>query len=633
MKTILSFVALLALLSLPSLVAQHLPVQNPGFEARLSKWKSWKENRDGVIEISTSVVRDGERSLHLSNMKSRGRMFVFQEVGHVEPETMYELRVWVKADASPLGSVRVGLKLEYYNADGINTAGRNEYASLLAGTDWQEISVVAPTPPDVASVKIYLRLFTQGSVYYDEVRLQEAALVIDQPKRLVHHHGEAVPVRMIVWSPAEEKGKAPEFKLLATHEGKEAKVPAKVSVLGNHRYALEAVLPAITSGFYELGVELGDVSSTQRVRTYLSPQKRKPERLTGDGTILHHGKPFFPIGIYHPQNATYYNMGATGNGVEDARASYALVAAHGFNAIQGNGFADPDQLGDFLDLAHEYGLAVDVPFYAGGQVAKNLDDSLVKIARYRNHPAVLNWKISDEPDIRPEIAGEIPDAYYAMKQADGVTPIEITLATDDALEGWVPFMDIIQIDRYPIPGGKLTAVSDFTRLAVAAKAPWQNVSFVIQCGWSPDLSNQPTGPQARSMVYLALIEGAKGIWWYSMYDPGWDLTRTPLWEKLKTINAEIATLSEPVMLGETVPEVQGDNAAVAQRAFRYSQKLYLLLTNPGESAQVVTFTLPRELHSGKGNTLAGDSFSFESGKVRVELPPLDSRTLVFDLQP
>ncbi len=619
-----------ALVAVASANGNEVPIENASFEQGLARWSNWFESPGCLVQPSGSVARSGGSSLHLSNLKAegKGRMMVFQTVRDIEPDTMYHLSAWAKSDASPRGSVRVGLKLEFYNAEGKNVSGVNGYSSLVKGADWERITAVGRAGRDVATVRIYARLYTEGSVYFDDLQLTTPELVVDEPTRLTHVAGQPVDVRMVIWA---NSGSAPaDVSIEATHEGKTTSYQPAVEPLGENRYALTATLAPIQKGHYELNVKSNGELSERTARTYASHQQRKPAGLSDTGTLLHRGKPFFPIGIYHPRNYAYYKAGGKTNGIETAKESYALIAANGFNAIQGSSTHNLDDLGRDLDLAHEHGLVVDVPLYANGRVAANLPNSLEKVARYKDHPAVLNWKISDEPDIRPEIVNEVPDVYYALKEADPDTPIEVTLATDHTLDSWANFMDIVQIDRYPVPGGELTAVSDFSRLAARSKAPWQNLSYVVQCGWSKDLSNQPTVAQARSMVYLALIEGAKGIWWYSMYDPGWDLTRTPLWPEMKAINEEIRKLSEPLMLGEKVDAVKSSNAGVHCRAVKHDGKLYLLVTNPQDVAQSTTLALADQQVNAEGTTLEGKSVSANEGVVTLELPPLDSRTLIFN---
>jgi hypothetical protein len=148
----------------------------------------------------------------------------------------------------------------------------------------------------------------------------------------------------------------------------------------------------------------------------------------------------------------------------------------------------------------------------------------------------------------------------------------------------------MQVDPYPIPRQPLTMVSDWVDTAMAALEPWQNLTAVLQCGWTHTPFNQPTAEQARCMVYLALIHGAKGIFWYSFRDPGWRLEETPLWEHFPAINAETLELSRPVMLGEPAPAVQvtSPEDVVHWRAWRHEGKTYLMLANPSEEPVTAT---------------------------------------------
>ena len=221
----------------------------------------------------------------------------------------------------------------------------------------------------------------------------------------------------------------------------------------------------------------------------------------------------------------------------------------------------------------------------------------------------------------------IPAAYRALKAADPNHPIELTLNSAATQKFWSDFCDIVQPDSYPVPRFPLTEVSDLARNAKSYMQPWQNLSMVVQSGWVPNLSNQPSVAQARSMVYLALIEGAKGIWWYSMRDPGWDLTKTPLWPQMKTINAEIKSLSEPIMLGKTVAGISCDQPKVHFRAFEYQGKTYLLVTNPENEPVTATFTLPANLRSYRALDSETQT-TINSHSINVSLQGVDSRTLV-----
>ncbi|MCE9609379.1 MAG: hypothetical protein K8R23_04035 [Chthoniobacter sp.] len=350
-----------------------------------------------------------------------------------------------------------------------------------------------------------------------------------------------------------------------------------------------------------------------------APARVKPEQLTAAGTLLRQGRPFFPIGIYQPQHTD---------------EEYALLAAQGFNAITGHFTTDVGQFIETLDLAQRHHLAVTVPLYAGNLVKENLDKSLAKIRAAAMHPAVLAWKICDEPDAKANahLRSDVAPAFRAIKALHPTQPVELTLSKDETLGAWTPFCDLVEIDRYPVPDRPLTDVLDFCRRTRREMEPWQNLTFVVQCGWTKDLRTQPSFEQARAMVFLALIGGAKGIFWYSRQETnGWDLTTTPLWPRLREINAELAALAEPVLLGVDLPGIACSAATVCFAGKQHDGRLYLLATNPTATPVEAVFTLPTTT-TARVASLAGQPLPLQDRTVRVPLTSNAAVTIIFDLQ-
>lgn len=350
------------------------------------------------------------------------------------------------------------------------------------------------------------------------------------------------------------------------------------------------------------------------------PARTRPAGLSETGTLLLNGRPFFPVGIYH---------------VNHTAEEYALLAANGFNTIQGHFTLDVRDFTGTLDLAQRHGLAVCVPLHAQNLVKENLDASLVKIRAAAKHPAVLSWKICDEPDSNryARLRAEVPPAWRAIKALDPVQPVQLTLCQDESLAVWTKFCELVEIDRYPVPKRPLTDVLAFSRLARRGMEPWQNLTYVVQCGWTRDLSDQPSPAQARSMIYLALIGGAKGIFWYSRKeDDGWDLTTTPLWKHMRGLNREIVSLAPAVMLGADVPGIRASSDAVHFRAWRHQGRIQLIATNPGDAEADVTFTLPAEVAPKTARLAAGGQIiPIRNNTVRLQLSGTGSATMVLDL--
>ena len=131
---------------------------------------------------------------------------------------------------------------------------------------------------------------------------------------------------------------------------------------------------------------------------------------------------------------------------------------------------------------------------------------------------------------------------------------------------------------------------------------------------------------------LECVGGAKGIFWYSrMEKDGWDLTATALWPRLREINAEIASLASPMMLGADVPGIACGTRGVFFTARSHAGKIYLLATNPGTAPADAVFTLPGSIHPTAARLAAdGRPLVMDGQSVRVPLGGIDSATVIFD---
>lgn len=636
--TLISAVAGFAADALP----KDIPLTNAGFENGLTSW-SVATNFASQVSIVDSPVHGGTKAVKIDATTKSNMPFIGNVATGLTGSATYQFSVWARvAPGSP--AVQAAVKMENYNAAGKNTSGEYGTVTLPADGAWQQISVTEQVDADSTRSNLLLRVMGNGAVIFDDATFAqtkeppEVTVTSNQQMVITPNRSRRITYFLSFRQPWTDKN-LPEITAALRPIGTQMDssetrlIRAYVNRTDNQNFTANITIPALAAGDY--AIDFGYHRDSKFLQTvhpaylFTSVENRQPKNLTDNGTILFHGKPFFPIGMYHP-------------------GDYKLLSENGFNAIQGNGTADMGAFKDSLDKAQKYGLAVDVPLYGGGQVRKNLANSLEKIQKFADHPAVLCWKIKDEPDIasNSDIAAEVPGAYRALKAADPNHPLELTMANDATLKFWSNFCDIVQIDRYPVRSATdpsdLTPVASFSRNAKSVMEPWQNLTFDVQSGWTLDLATQPTVPQARSMVYLALTSGAKGIFWYSMTEgSGWDLTKTPLWPHMKDINGEIKTISEPIMNGENVP-VQTSNLQVHVMGLKYQNKLYVFFTNPTTSDVNATFRVYglNKLNDGK---FVDTAFTSGDEKVKVEhsasapnnidmkLKGLQSGTMVFDI--
>lgn len=171
----------------------------------------------------------------------------------------------------------------------------------------------------------------------------------------------------------------------------------------------------------------------------------------------------------------------------------------------------------------------------------------------------------------------------------------------------------------PLPDQPLTVVADRVKAARQALAPWQHLSVLLPAGYRAGVVVQPTADQARMMVYLAVINGARGVWWYALRSPGFRLADTELWKSFKRLNEETAALGAAVV-GGTETALQSDNARMQSAAWRMEDKVQIAVANPDSGPQTATLKLEgacekAEIVKGIGQAEVKD------GAVQVMLRP------------
>lgn len=109
-------------------------------------------------------------------------------------------------------------------------------------------------------------------------------------------------------------------------------------------------------------------------------------------------------------------------------------------------------------------------------------------------------------------------------------------------------------------------------------------------------------------------------------DPGWDLSKTPLWVRMKELNAETARLGQLVITGQSLPALTVDNKDVQAAAWQSAGQTQVLVTNPTARPQTAILKLERAVTVCKCLHGDGDTEVVDRA-VRVSLPAYGSATL------
>jgi len=224
---------------------------------------------------------------------------------------------------------------------------------------------------------------------------------------------------------------------------------------------------------------------------------------------------------------------------------------------------------------------------------KNLARYLTYIERTKDHSNLLAYFLFDEPIIQSidqAAAGRmIDDAYH---RADHYHPVMTNYSSHipDVPQA-TSFCDILCVDPYWVPGREqakgrhtINFVSHITHLMRRRaeqdrKVPWLMPMLEY---WSGVWQRFQLPREQRCQTYLALIHGAKGIFYY-LY---WAFT-PQMWETLSELAEEMKTLGPAVVMPDVPQDVayapgtynfdEGRFPDVQARLFRRPEGGYLLL--------------------------------------------------------
>ena len=181
-------------------------------------------------------------------------------------------------------------------------------------------------------------------------------------------------------------------------------------------------------------------------------------------------------------------------------------------------------------------------------------------------PGVVGYYVQDEPPI-----GLQPQTFHQYGLLKAADPSGFNLAVIDHpsdLPLWKDSVDVVGVDPYPLAaasGNDLAEVADWTRAAYQAGHGARPVWTVIQFFQLDLESAWPTEQQLHDMSWMAIVEGATGLFYWEYGIRGLYLIKDPvehaaLYQELINVTTEIKSL-EPVLLSPDAPVLSDNSAA------------------------------------------------------------------------
>ena len=409
----------------------------------------------------------------------------------------------------------------------------------------------------------------------------------------------------------------------------EACEAAKVNAFATSRIKLDSPLrkgkyTVLMTALDAEGKELSREERVLRVIDRPKPPVRLPVKsveIDSAGNTVINGRPVLLNGIYHVYTEPQVRE----------------VAEAGFNTVIAWELT-PEKYLKMLNWISKYDLYSDC-------VIKRLEPGpladLLKVIG--KHPSIVSFDPEDEPDIKDITQEKILPRVEQIREARPGIPMRISCSKPESVGKYGVSADILCAHNYVIPFDGLPRQAKSTSTVIDAfPEPRKHSPQMTLQSWLHwhDITYRPQTPeQTRSLAYIALICGAKGLWWYSFIDTGtWDVRSVPsVWTAFKGLNAELADLEELILTGKRLPvKIETLNA---QGTILESGVVAAVWQLPGRTVLAAVNTL-KDPVSARITGLPGEkitelfaddaAYEFKSGAVDFPLPPETTR--VFEIQ-
>jgi hypothetical protein len=362
------------------------------------------------------------------------------------------------------------------------------------------------------------------------------------------------------------------------------------------------------------------------------------------------GTPTFVLGLYttsgYSTTRSTYAGGADGWGHDRiAQAPINLLINYHL------GRAPIPALGVYLDDLHARGIRYlqTVNFYhrQDGQyrqieypAAQQGEDELNRwVARTLGaHPGLAGFYVMDE-----QPAEMVPIVFRQYRALAAAAPGSVTYGVlGDGKESQAPLwrdaLDVMGLDPYPIvkPAGQndLAMVGEWTRLGQDAVKRSRPVWMVLQYFPLTAAGGWPSEADLRAMSWMAVIEGARGLLYWSFGEKGLAWVKDPRareqkWAELVRVTKEIKAL-EPVLLAPDATVVSQESSRGVVRTLGKvgpDGARYLFAYNTRNAPARVTWTLAAPAAETLDLATGRPGPRIDGGAITADLAPYEVRRL------
>lgn len=516
---------------------------NPGFEESDTETKpGWGNNNPSQISIDTTKSHSGKNSLKIVNTKN-DHPWIKQQVWELEENAIYELGAWVNVDIHDTTKGGIGFKIEQYdrnNASVLNGSEDGPRFNLNTNGRWVYHSIRFQVQPGAYKIALYVRSYTLGTVWYDDITLTNCggpepySFFADH---VFHYPDEEKGTAVVSLDPFYEADGAEATDVSASFYFKDGETvldkkenvklvdreasysyPVSIMKEKKKRYVLKT----------QLRKENGEVVREWSENMYLYD---RPALMPENGKFIIDDKPFYPVIGYHAE-------------VE----SYPYLADSGINTVMiGIGIVAPQNQKDWMPKLAKAGLRGIACLYPGMKPAfhpNNVQNSINTMNALKDDPNVIGWSVMDEPmgsgENMEEMKKHLEESYIRIREIDPTRPVY--LLDYGQHRETIKYCDVFVADVYQ-RGDSASGVSQIIEPLTKNHprvSTFELAATFESGGVFPPLKT------IRASVYRGLEAGGSyGTGYYSISDAIGQSggTKTPLyeldvWDDIKTLSSE-----------------------------------------------------------------------------------------------
>lgn len=374
------------------------------------------------------------------------------------------------------------------------------------------------------------------------------------------------------------------------------------------------------------------VSTTVNILRH-KPNEVKTDRLTG-GLIVNR-RLFFPFGFY-----CYSPVYPTLPEEE---------AVKGFNMISPYQNVSPEAMKGrkkYMDRCAQLGMKVNYNLLSvsgGGGVGsgiKNISGEIKRellineIKAFRDHPALLSWYISDEPNGNNVAPEELEKIYKVIRENDPWHPVSIVfMAPFKVSRNYTDALDIVMADPYPVPNSPVSLVGEIATQLNKEFNGEKSVWMVPQVfGGSELWSREPSVQEVRSMTWQSIINGVRGIQYFIRQGLNSFPKSSATWGECGRMALEISEMTPWLLSDEKTIPVESDSKSILVSSELHDGQLLVMAVNTINLPQKTAIRL-------KGINPDKASVWFENREIKITngiisdyLSPLGSQAYLINLK-